>query len=241
MVALFAYTGIAFVTGIASGVASDLICQCIEIRARYRRSEKVSQDKAPPGFVATHAHDSVVVLESVTFDRVRLVRFTGLVVANNVLFQMYLNRIQSEIPEKTIEGVVRKVFITEFVFSPFFYALFLAINTTLHDQTCADVPRVIKKELFPIVVMNTAVYAPFDILRFYIIPAAWQTPTGNCVDVCFNVYLTYRANSSAFEGERITKARVEKDGSLSQRDSHADEEPMGQENAEIGTEERKGI
>eukprot|EP00759_Apiculatamorpha_spiralis_P033939 PhF_6_TR35046/c0_g1_i1/m.51067 len=193
---IMAFVGVAMVTGAVVGAASDIICQCIEISAKKRRADKVPQpEDVPPGFVVTSPDGT---MESINVDGIRVVRFSVIMAASNAIFQGYLNVLQDKVTTTGIVATLEKLAITQLTFNPIYYSSVLALNTMWHEGSCEQVPTIVKKELWTVQTTGYMVYIPFDLLRFSVIPPNLQVATGNVVDLGFNVFLTYRANTDAF-------------------------------------------
>eukprot|EP00760_Papus_ankaliazontas_P020824 PhM_4_TR1852/c0_g1_i1/m.61562 len=222
---LFTHTAVAFVVGTAAGAVSDFCCQKLEIASRLKRADAVSaaypmkfprhaDDHGKEGngntnVVTTHydPDSGEIIVEDITINWDRTMRFALVGGLKNVVVQVYLNVVWFFSPGKDWESILYKIAITELIMNPLLVSAVLATNTILHDGEISwNVWSVVKKQLWPVAMLQVPVWSAFNLVRFQL-PMAWQVPAGILLDTATSVYISYRANTKAFPND--TKHVVE--------------------------------
>ncbi|XP_048529372.1 protein sym-1-like [Triticum urartu] len=153
--------------------------------------------KAVTSAVLTLAGDLIcqLVIDKVPeLDLKRTFVFTllGLVLVGPTLhfWYLYLSKL---VTISGTSGVISRLLLDQFVFSPVFIGVFMSLLVTLEGKPSLVVPK-LKQEWFSSLIANWQLWIPFQFLNFYFVPQKLQVLAANFVALAWNVILSYKAH-----------------------------------------------
>ena len=172
-------------SGIIAGTG-DLICQYMVHNHQARKLKGIRDE-----------HDAVKAnvgnRNVFTPDWVRTGRFFvlgfGLVAPAEHIWFGYLN---SRIPGKSIQAVLKRLFCDQILFVPFYNSSFITGLMAMEGKSFGNIKTVLKRDVPDVLVTNWVLWIPAMFVNFRFVPVQWQVLYSNCVGLVWSVFLSWK-------------------------------------------------
>lgn len=112
-----------------------------------------------------------------------------------VMYSWYRN-LERLVRSGGFSGALRKVLLDEVVFCPLYLPSFIVCLGVLQRRPWADIKDSVRTKYLPILTTSWTIWPAAQMVNFYFVPLNYRIVVGSCVGFVWNIYLSWKANSS---------------------------------------------
>jgi hypothetical protein len=125
-------------------------------------------------------------------DAGRLLKMTSFSVLMRPVMHYKYMLLDMAVPGSDQLSVYGKLALDQLVGDPIFYVLWYLYDGLVREQSVANVPRVVKKELWSMMLANWSVWPFVQWVTFTFVPPHLRVLFGNLVGLVWNIYFSWR-------------------------------------------------